>query len=1269
MQATSPRLVGPLAFSESQIRELFPFLLIINGDGNVVGAGPSILKLIPSLADQRSLADYFRLQSPQAEFTPAEMRRRRRQLMLLSSIESGILLRGQFEPLGDGELIFLGSPWLGESGMLHKSGLSVEDYAPHDATMDLLQVTQVQSTALEDLRNLTERLRQQRGELRLANERLQEQNATLREAEIQLREREAEASKLALVASRTHNGVVVTDSKGRIEWVNDAFSRITGYTLSEVVGLKPGGLLQGPKTNPETVALISERLSSGESVDAEILNYAKNGKSYWVSLEIKPIRNADGEVVNYMAIEADITERVRSDHRRRMQYEISRTLAESETLGAGLGRVLRAIATAMSWQAGIFWEHLPSKGQLVASEIWHQPSLDLGEFGAEIRGIQLRRGEKLAGKAWMDGRPIWSARDETSKQLFDRTGKPIEDLTHAFAFPCKADAGIVGVLEFLSPAIEEPDQDLLQLFGSLGSQIGQFITRKQAEANLRETNSLQRAILQSSNYAIICTDENGIIRTFNPAAERLLGYASDDLIGTENPLVFLDPEEVQVRASELSLEFGERITEGTDVFFGKARRGLPEDREWTFIRKDSARLPVLLSVTPLYDEPGKISGYLGIGVDITDRKRAEREINQARESAEAANQAKSDFLATMSHEIRTPMNGIIGMSSLLMEAGLTQSQREMVEAVRTSGEALMVIIDDILDFSKIEASKLDLIFEDVEIEAVLDGVVDLLAHKAQQKGLQISIIVEPRTPRRIKTDPNRLRQILLNLIGNAIKFTEEGDIIIEVSLESDSKKVAFSVTDSGIGISEEQASRLFRPFSQADASTTRRFGGTGLGLAISKRLADLMGGTITVQSTEGIGSCFSLSLPCDARYEAGSGVGAGVRILVADDHLPSRLGTIAAIESEGGSVVVATTEGELGARLKAGEIDLALVDRDLLGTGAMEALRERRKQFGTRGPRIILTGALTDSVRNFPPLQELDGFLAKPIKRSSLRKLLDKTGGVKRPDESASRPNRSEGTTGRPTLRSFRVLVAEDNEINRRLATLMLKSLGHEAILAPNGADALEARQRERFDAILMDCHMPKMDGYSAARAIRRWEARHPESGRSLIIAMTAAALTGERERCLAAGMDDYLLKPVKVSALHEILERLVPRFNAPENTISPTMEIIRTTVLNLAEELGASDVAELLGSFLAETPEVLGNLVNLSGTPDQSTLRVTAHSLTSTTALFGLFTLETTARELEKLAAQGKLEGQRALAEKLAAQFAEVRPALDRLAVELETR
>ncbi|HEX2090006.1 MAG TPA: PAS domain S-box protein [Actinomycetota bacterium] len=743
-------------------------------------------------------------------------------------------------------------------------------------------------------------------------------------------------------------------------------------------------------------------------------------------------------------------------------------------------------------------------------------------------------------------------------------------------------------------------------------------------------------LIEVSPIAVVLISNEGTITSWSPAAERLFGYTAEEAIGKDiDDVVANDPE----------------IREEGRALLAQALAGAELHAVTRRTRKDGTLVDVELLASPVFIG-GERVGFYTLYHDIS-------ELQQARRDAEAAARAKSAFLATMSHEIRTPLNAVIGMTGLLLDTNLAPEQQRFAEVIRNSGDTLLSVINEILDFSKIEAGRLDLEDQPFDLSNCIESVLELVATTAAEKGLDLAYSLDPEVPQTIRGDETRLRQILLNLVNNAVKFTERGEVVLTLGAtqrrggngSEGAYELHFAVRDTGIGIPEDRMDRLFESFSQVDASTTRRYGGTGLGLAISKRLVELMNGRMWVESRVGEGSTFHFTINAESApavppaYRRRSPELQGKRVLIVDDNATNR--QILRRQTESWGMLARETESPREALewIRRGDpFDIGILDMQMPDMDGLTLAGEIRNHRDANALPLVM---LTSIGRHAEPgMEEFAVNLTKPIKPSQLFDALMDVFGQHPAAEARAAPA---AQVERPAPGGLRVLVAEDNAVNQQLAVLLLQKLGYRADLAGDGTEVLEALERQPYDVVLMDVQMPEMDGMEATRRIhQRW----PAERRPYIIAVTANAMEGDREACLAAGMDDYLSKPIREEELSAALTRSPQKYSKP--VLDPeALERLRQAVGN--DEV----VGQLARTFLEDSERILGELrVDITSGRAEETRRQ-AHSLKSTAATFGAMDLSTLCRELESVAQTGTLDGAKDVLARIQDEFTRVRAAI----------
>lgn len=913
------------------------------------------------------------------------------------------------------------------------------------------------------------------------------------------------------------------------------------------------------------------------------------------------------------------------------------------------------------------------------TEIELQATLNVNTV--QMVGRRLKMGEGLAGSAFSTGKtirvddyPTWAGRSAAFADA---------PFHAALVVPLRWQGNVRGVLAFSHSAPEkkfsDDDEQVAQLFASQAAAALESTRLLNAAQNERDF-ALQ--VMNTMGQGLTVTNAHGRFEYVNPAYAQMLGYTPAELIGRT-------PQEYTYAEDHTILEQAR----------AKRETGAISTYETRLCARDGRIVHALITGAPRWQN-GEYAGAIAVVTDLTERKRIEEDLARARDQAMEASRLKSEFLATVSHEIRTPMNSILGMTELLLDTPLDREQRDLLTTVQDSAQTLLTIINDILDFSKIEAGKLVLDRMDFDLCAVFEGTVELLAVQAREKQLALMLDLAPELPRRAIGDPVRLRQILLNLIGNAIKFTEQGHILVRVTaaeITATDLTLQCSVSDTGIGLSDIARKRLFQPFTQADGSTTRRYGGTGLGLAITKRLVELMNGSISVESVEGQGTTFTFTAQLERSPSEETALPPapelrGARVLIVDDNATHRAILRRYLASWGMTDdEAANTQDALAALRRAVEMrapfTIALVDWMMPEQDGITFAEIVRRDATFDATRLILLTAFDQ-----PGLGErarragFAAYLTKPVRQSALLDTLARV--IAGAEESSPlsvvssqlsvvSSQTAVGSRQRAEVKSEEVekgqrviLLAEDNPTNQKLAILQLRKLGFGVHAVPNGRVALEtlATAPDAFALVLMDCQMPEMDGFTATRAIRKMEL---VSGRHIpIVAMTANAMEGDREECLAVGMDDYLSKPVQIEQLQQILRRWIsdvtpPLESKPKETVmsQTSTDALDRSVLEKLKFLQDDEhdyLGELITTYLQSAPQLLDALRAALANQDAPAAHKAAHTLKGSSASLGATILAAQCKELEMLARSGTLDGATADLAKIEAEYARVARALE---------
>ena len=1050
--------------------------------------------------------------------------------------------------------------------------------------------------------------------------------------------RELQRQKFAL---DQHADVSVTDVKGIIIYANDRFCAISGFSRNELVG-QTHQLIKSGHHPKEFFGDMFATIGRGQVWHGEICNQAKGGQVFWSRSTIVPFLDAAGEPTHYVAIRTDITAQREGENRLRQHHEALAELTRDRggdqvTVEQVFRRLVSVSGVALGVDRASIWLRSADRTQFICHTLYERAS---NIFSAGQRLVMADYPHYVAA---LDANRFIAAgeaeKDERTKEFTDGYLRPLGIVSMLDA-TVRREGRLEGVVCYESRApLRVWHADEQAFAGSVADLVQVEIeseNRRRAEDELRASQQRLSDVFRTMAEGLVLQEKSGVIFECNAAAERLLGLSRDQIMGRSS----LDPRWKAVRADGTAFP-GEEHPAMVTLRTGHACKEVAMG----IYKADGTQAWLSINTEPLCAEDGAVKMVVCSFTDVTERRRAQDSLAQARDQALEASRLKSEFLATMSHEIRTPMNAVVGMAGLLVDTPLNSEQEDMARTLVNGAENLMAIINDILDFSRIEAGRMRLDPADFDFRRVVEDTVALLAGRAHEKNVELTCEFRSLPTTLMLGDGGRVRQVLTNLIGNAIKFTDIGQVDVVVSTVAETARRArlrVAVRDTGVGVPVEAQVRLFQPFTQADGSTTRRFGGTGLGLAISRQLAELMGGEIGFESEPGKGSLFWFEVDL-ARGSIDASVTplevqAGLRVLVVDDNVTNRRILTGQLAQWSAHVETAGDSKSAMARLRepaAAPVDLVLLDWNMADKDGLELAEDIRADPSLAGLRLVMLSSAA-------PITEADrtlnvGFaamLTKPVTGAQLGRCLALVFAAAPVARSPAVPNQSMPPQGG----GQRLLLAEDNEANQRVAAMLLGKMGYVVVLANNGQQALERLAAEPCDAVLMDCQMPVLDGYETTRRIRSG-ALLAVNARLPIIALTAYARPEDRARCLDVGMDDYVSKPIKAEELRAALVRCGLAGSDKVKGNKPALEegenVFDEEVLEGARKLpgleGPSLLPELVRLYLSDEAERLARIGGLIVERAGDGLGNEVHSLGGNAASFGGVQVRRWALEVER--------------------------------------
>ncbi len=1019
------------------------------------------------------------------------------------------------------------------------------------------------------------------------------------------------------IINRASDFVFEVSPNGRFTFANPATYKTLGYTEKEIVGLSCLEIV--PIFMREQVAnFYQEQFESLQPTSYyEMPVLTKSGKKLWLG-QNTTLTITNGKVVGAQGVAREITEQKLADRAKTIQDSTVRILTESNSEDLAIGRILESFSTTLDYQVASWWRAQEAHDGVSCRIFWSEKNGAYQEFEHINSVLALKRGEEIPGLILDKKRSIWKSDLFTTKAFLREKAARKCGLASGFWVPVFVDGKVYGVFEFLYSRHEPIDNDLLQLIINVASQFGQFVKRHQAELEVEEGIARKVAILDSAMDCIISINHRGEIIDFNPAAQRTFGYEEKEAIGLRMGDIVI-PEEG--RAEHFA---------GLEEYLRKGSSPIMHQRfEIIGQRKNGEKFPLEVVIEPIHSQNSMpiFTSYLR---DITEQKNWELELKNAKENAEAASLAKSQFLAVMSHEIRTPLNAIIGLGEIAASTDSDNERKELASIIHQNSEFLLTLINDVLDFSKIEADHI--VLEKIEFDLVdlAENIAEIFAVKAFSKGIEFVCSLDSKIQKTYIGDSVRLRQVIMNLVSNAIKFTEEGVVSLEIhvaELNEQFSKLEFVVTDTGIGIPDDQIKAIFEKFNQADASTSRKYGGTGLGLSISQSLVKLMGSEITVEKTGFGGSRFrfEIDLPTvetTKAYELSEEL-KDKSVLIAETSSVALEAVRKAFDDSNAEIFGATQVFEFHKAVEKRKFDLVLVDQAFGGRSNDKFFSKIRDLVGEDTTILELSSDRSAKVK----VSDFSCVIFKPFRKKSIYlSALIALGIV------TENPNiDSNEEFGGIEARHARILLAEDNPANQDLAKRLLSKFDYTIDIANNGTEAVRMSLENDYDLILMDIEMPEKDGFQATKEIRERESER----RIPIIALTAHAIAGYRTKCLEAGMDEYLTKPLRRDLLVKTIQDALAMRLSEEPIVAPNSEATEKQESESNGDLLVyidHDIFDLAEKYIVNSQTVVDQLRELINNRDFDAVKRVGHNFKGSGSGYGIETISELGNRIELL-------------------------------------